>query len=407
MTRTLIVSHFFSPESLGGAHRWKKLAEQLPDDHDCRVICPPPSFPYGEFDRTWKPLERDRLDGVPVTRLWTYQPKSDSTSEESNLGRILNYVLFSLFASLYVLCNFWRYDTIVTVSAPHTTFLPGIVGKTLGLAWMPDIFDLWLDNALDLGYVEKDTVPYRFIAELERRAIQNSNHVLVITQTMAAHFAEKYDVSMDRFTLVPFGVDEELFAPQPGSADTDTVVYTGNMGEAHALRPFILAFKHLEDVAELRLVGTGKRREELEALCREEGLTGRVRFEGVVPREEIPKILAEATSSFVPLKQGQNLDYARPTKLLESMAVGTPYIASSLREIERITEESGAGFAVDNDSEEVANAVRKLVDDDDLQREMGERGVEFINREHRWPELATRVDKAIKNADTFEVEPTD
>lgn len=396
MTRTLVISHFCPPESLGGAHRWKKLTEALPEDHECRVVCPPPSFPYGEFERSWAPIKRDEIGDVPVTRLWTFQPASDSTSEESNFGRILNYVVFSVFASLYVACNAWRYDNIVTVSAPHTTFLPGVVGDALGLVWIPDIFDLWLDNANDIGYVETGSVPFKVIAALERRAIKQSDHVLVITQTMAEHFAEKYDVSVDRFTLVPFGVDAELFTPRTDSSESNTVVYTGNMGEAHALRPFILAFQSLGGVAELRLVGTGKRREELERLCEDEQLTDRVSFEGVVPREEIPEILAGAAASLVPLQQGYNLDYARPNKLLETMAVGTPYIASSLREIERITDESSAGIAVDNDPEQVAAAIRQLVEDSELREEMGQRGIEYIDQEHRWPELAARVDRAIR-----------
>lgn len=398
MTRTLVISHFFPPESLGGAHRWKKIIESLPEEHECRVVCPPPAFPYGEFDPTWKPIERGTIDGVSVSRLWTYQPEADSTSEESNLGRILNYVIFSIFASVYVLVNFWRYDNIVTVSAPHTTFLPGIVGKAMGLTWVPDIFDLWLDNAQDLGYVEEGTVAYRFVSALERRAIRDSTHVFVITQTMAEHYADKYDTSLERFTLVPFGVDEGLFTPTTESQQSDpaTVVYTGNMGEAHALRPFIRSFDHLRGVARLRLVGTGKRREELEQLCREEDLTDDVSFEGVVPREEIPKILAEATASFVPLQQGHDLDYARPNKLLESMAVGTPYIASSLREIERITDESDAGFAVDNDADEVADAVRRLVENQTLRDEMGRNGIGFIEEEHRWPELAKEVDRVLR-----------
>lgn len=402
MTRTLVVSHFFPPESLGGAHRWKKLIESLPDEHECRVICPPPSFPYGEFDRSWKPIDRDRIDGIPVTRLWTYQPEADSTSEESNLGRILNYVIFSVFASIYVAVNFWRYDNIVTVSAPHTTFLPGLVGNALDLKWVPDIFDQWLDNAEDLGYVEEGTVAHRFISSLERRAIRDSSHVFVITQTMAEHYANKYDVPLDRFTLIPFGVDDDLFTPIAGSrrADPATVVYTGNMGEAHALRPFIQSFKHLEGVAHLRLVGTGKRRDELEELCREEKLTDNVSFEGVVPRDDIPEILGEATASFVPLQQGHQLDYARPNKLLESMAVGTPYIASSLREIERITEESKAGIAVDNDAAQVADAVRQIAENENLREEMGERGVKYIDQEHRWPELAGDVDRVLRDGST-------
>lgn len=391
MTRALIVSHYFPPESLGGAHRWEQLVENLPDDQECRILCPPPAFPYGEFDRSWWPYQRERVGEVSVTRLWTYQPQSDATSEESNLGRHLNYVLFSVFASLYVLTNFWRYDSIVTVSAPHTTFLPGIVGAVLGLTWVPDIFDLWLDNALDFGYVEEGSLPYRFVLFLERQAIRRSDHVLVITETMAEHFANKHDVAMENFTLVPFGVDEAQFSPKRGNEDSRTVVYTGNMGQAHALRPFIRAFTYLEGTAELRLVGTGKRREKLETLCREEGLTKQVTFEGVVPHGEIPEILSEAGVSIIPLKQGYHLDYARPNKLLESMAVGTPYVASELREIRRITDESRAGFAVENDAEAVADAIRTLIKDRELRREMGDRGVAYIDREHRWPDLAGRV----------------
>jgi glycosyltransferase involved in cell wall biosynthesis len=395
-TRTLVVSHFFPPESLGGAHRWKKVIEELPEDHDCRVLCPPPAFPYGEFDRSWTPVERDEIDGVPVTRLWSYQPRSDGTSESSNLGRILNYVLFSVFATLYVVLTHRRYDGIVTVSAPHTTFLPGIVGHLLGLHWVPDIFDLWLDNALDIGYVERGSIPYRAISFLERRAITKSDHLFVITETMAEHFSEKYDVSLDRFTLVPFGVDAELFSASGDSQRSNTVVYTGNMGEAHALRPFIGAFEHLDGVAELVLVGTGKRRAELEQFCRDRGLTDRVTFDGVVPREEIPAILSMATASLVPLQQQYRLDYARPNKLLESMAIGTPYIASSLREIDRITQEANAGFAVENDAERVAEAIESLVSDPEMAREMGTAGIEYVEREHRWPILADRVASVLK-----------
>lgn len=390
-TKTLIVSHFFPPESLGGAHRWEQIGKSLPDNHKCRVISPPPSFPYGEFKRSWTLIERGQINDVPVTRLWSYQPRSDSTSGDSNLGRILNYVLFSVFASLYVLLTFRRYDNIVTVSAPHTTFLPGIVGKALGLRWIPDIFDLWLDNALDIGYVEHGSVPFEFVSWMERHALTSSDHVLVITETMAEHYSEKYDVPLSHFTLVPFGVDAEMFTHCKDTDRTDTIVYTGNMGEAHALRPFIEAFDYLDGVAELILVGTGKRRTELEQFSRELGLTDRVTFRGVVPREEIPAILSRATASLVPLKQQYQLDYARPNKLLESMAVGTPYVASSLREIDRITEESNAGYAVENEAKAVAQAIEAVIDNPELADEMGRNGIAYIKREHRWPILADRV----------------
>lgn len=389
--KILVVSQFFPPESMGGAHRWKKLAEELPDEFDCRVICPPPAFPFGNFERSWKPIERDEIDSVPVTRLWTYQPKSDSRATESNIGRILNYAIFTMFATLYVALNFWRYDTIVTLSAPHTTFLPGIMGKLLGLNWVVDVFDLWLDNALDLGYVAQGTLRHRFVAYLERMAITRSDHVLVITPTMAEHFQDSYGVDSNRFTVVPFGVDEGLFGEKPKVPEEKRVVYTGNLGDCHAHRPFFRAFADLDDSYQLLVVGTGKRQTELEQLCREEGISDRVSFAGVKPREEIPEILDESAVALVPLKKGYNLDYARPTKLLESMASGTPFVGSNVAEVELTAAESEAGLAVENDPETIGTAIESLVEDVDRRERHGWNGIEYIDAKHRWPELGDDV----------------
>lgn len=397
-TRTLVITQFFPPESMGGAHRWQRLASELPDDVDCRVLCPPPAFPYGEFEPTRRPIKRETVDGVPVTRLWTFQPRADSRADDSNLGRILNYVVFSVLASLYVAANFWRYDCVVTVSAPHTTFLPGAVGKLLGCSWVVDIFDLWLDNAVDMGYTAEGSLAYRYIWTLESLAITRANHVTVITETMAQAYVEKFDVSRDQFTLLPFGVDGELFTPSPGRTDSTRVLYVGNMGDAHALRPFIKAFEHLPETYHLELVGDGKRREELETLVAEVGLTDRVTFAGFVDRSVVARQLSESALSIVPLQQEFQLDYARPNKLLESMAVGTPYVASDIREIRRVSEESGGGVVVENEPRAIAMALSELLADPARREQMGRDAVTYIETEHRWPILGDRLTDVIETA---------
>ncbi|MDL0138586.1 glycosyltransferase family 4 protein [Halobacterium salinarum] len=383
---------------MGGAHRWQRLISELPDDIECRVLCPPPAFPYGEFESTYQPIKRETIDGVPVTRLWTVQPNEDSRAHQSNLGRILNYVVFSVFASLYVLVNFWRYDCIVTVSSPHTTFLPGAIGKLLGCSWVVDIFDLWLDNAADLGYAEEGSLAYRYIWTLEWLAITKSDGITVITETMAQAYVEKFDVPRNKFTLVPFGVDGSLFTPSSEKTNSNRVLYVGNMGDAHALRPFIAAFQQLPSTYSLELVGDGKRRTELEEFADELGISDRIQFSGFVARTEVAHRLQESALSIVPLQQDFKLDYARPNKLLESMAVGTPYVASDIREIRRVTEESGGGLVVSNDSDAVANAIRELLEAPDRRERMGQNAVSYIESQHRWSTLGNRVSDAIKAA---------
>jgi len=394
-TDVAVITQFFPPEGQGGGYRWEKLIDNMDDDNlRFRVICPPPTYPYGEHDRSYRPWQRDHINDIPVTRLWTYQPGSDVGS----LGRILNYGVFSVLATLYVLLNFWRYDCVVTMSTPHTTFLPGAVAKLLGRAWIVDIFDLWLDNAADLGYVEEDSIGFWIVAKLEATAMHHADQIIVLTPTMAQFYQEKYGLSGERFTAVPFGVDRDLFSPPAHQDAIDRIIYVGNLGAFYAFEPYLRAFAHLDDRYELYFVGWGEERERLKDLCDDLGISDRVTFTGRVPRKEVPELLASATLNLVPLETDYQLDYARPTKMLEGMAVGLPYIASPLQEIQHVTEESEGGLVVENDPSAISDAMEQLLSNPNLRRDMEKRGVQFIEQEHRWDVLSDRMQSVITGA---------
>lgn len=393
-TSVLVISHFFPPESMGGAHRWDRFSEHLLAEYDCRVVCPPPSYPFGDFDQTLRPYATETVNGTPVTRLWTYQP----TSPDSTLGRIANYGVFAVLATLYVLCNFWRFDCVVTLSSPHTTFVPGYVANLLGRAWVVDIFDKWMDNAVELGYIEEASLGYQALARLEQATFINADHVIFLTETLAAHYVERYDLPEEWWTAIPFGVDETLFESVPATDTERRIIYTGNFGEAQAFEPFLEGFSRLDDPAELWLVGSGDRESDLVSLCTDLGIDDDVRFPGPVEREEIPELLATSQASLVPYNLKHDLDYARPNKLLETMAVGTPYIATAVTEIETVTNQSGGGLLVTNDPDEVADAMETLLGDEQLAQGMGERATRFIDENHWWPALGREVGDVIDAA---------
>jgi glycosyltransferase involved in cell wall biosynthesis len=386
----LIVTQFFPPESMGGAHRWEKLAANLDASITPHVLTTPPTFPFGEFDRQWQPLCRETVSGVGVTRLWTYQPQVDSI-----VGRILNYAVFAVLSSIYVLCTFRRYDSIVTMSAPHTTFLPGLVGKLLGLGWIVDIFDLWIDNAADLGYVEEDSLAFRLVSSLEYIAFSTADAVFVITDTMGRYYEHKYPQLEFALHVVPFGVDTDRFSPDVDATRSTDIIYTGNLGTGQAFIPFLEAFAQLEGKPDLTIVGDGERREELEAVVADLGVEKRVTFEGYVSREEIPGFLAGATVSLVPLKTAYQLDYARPTKLLETMAVGTPYVASSVEEIAELSRTEETGVAVPNQSTEIRRAIAALLDDSQQYSLMSRHDVEYIRTHHDWTAVGETVSSVV------------
>lgn len=391
----LVITQFYPPESMGGAHRWEKIGSNLDETIEPHILTTFPAFPFGEFERTCRPIRHEKKNGLPVTRLFTYQPSSDSA-----IGRIVNYSLFSILSALYVLLTFWRYDTVVTMSAPHTTFLPGLVGKIFGRDWFIDIFDLWIDNAADLGYVDTRSLAYRVVDALEYIAFSKSDGVFVITDTMAEYYKNKYPDTDFNTYVVSFGVDTEMFSPSVEPAGSTDIIYTGNLGTGQAFLPFLEAFAELNGKPELTIVGGGERRKELEDFVKQLGVADQVRFEGYIPRREIPRRLAGTKMSIVPLKTEYQLDYAKPTKLLESMATGTPYVASAVNEIENLSDQYRTGYAVENRVPEIRTAMENLLESEQEREFMGENSSSLIESEYNWAEIGKKVSDILTEADS-------
>ena len=101
---------------------------------------------------------------------------------------------------------------------------------------------------------------------------------------------------------------------------------------------------------------------EVHRLCRELGVAERVAFRGVVPREALRPLYAEADLLAVP-----SLAEGHPLAPLESLACGTPVVASALPGIRATIEEGVNGLLVPpGDSAALAEALVRVLGDEAL-----------------------------------------
>jgi glycosyltransferase involved in cell wall biosynthesis len=74
-----------------------------------------------------------------------------------------------------------------------------------------------------------------------------------------------------------------------------------------------------------------------------------------------------------------------PNKVFEYMACGLPLVASDLPSLRYIMQQSEAGLtAKADDSAAHAAAIRRLLDDPALARQLGENGRRFVYATHNW-----------------------
>lgn len=115
----------------------------------------------------------------------------------------------------------------------------------------------------------------------------------------------------------------------------------------------------------LLLVGEGELQAQTEQLVRELGVADRVRFLGV--RADIPELLNASDIFVLPSRWEGN-----PMSVMEAMAAGLPVVATAVGGVPELVQDGTTGLLVPNeDTEALAQALQRLVDNPDLRATMG------------------------------------
>ena len=166
--------------------------------------------------------------------------------------------------------------------------------------------------------------------------------------------------------------------------------YIGTIGMAHRVETIFEAARLCDDPdIVFMVVGTGARREELEALQREHQLEN-FRLVDKVPRETVPYLLRISDASIVHLRDSPLFETVIPSKIFEAMAASTPIVLGVRGETRSIIEEAGGGIAIPpEDPREMVQAVRRLKCNPETHAQMSENAYRHV-RTHYDRELLAR-----------------
>ena len=394
----VFVSQRYPPEKGGNASRIRDLAVNVADGARVTVLAPPTAYPPGNFERSWARSETERVDGVVVHRLWSWQPQV----ENPGLARRLPYyLLFALHAALWLVWHHRSTDAVLTSTPPITTGLPGLAAAALDTPWVVDVRDLWIDNSVALGYVAADSPLVRASRWFQGLVLRTADRITVTTESLGTAITEKYGEELDdRIRHIPNGVDTGRFAPRGEGGEAGrtndgegppVIVYTGNLGSAQPLKPCIRAMDELSHDAVLRFVGDGDERSRLEALTERLDLDERVEFVGLVDREAVPAHINDAAVGLAPIRDTSELAYAMPTKAYEYLACGVPVVVTGRGEVRRFVEDSGGGRHADVDPAAIAEALDAMLASPERRRQLGAAGREHVAQQYDRAGIADRL----------------
>lgn len=282
----------------------------------------------------------------------------------------------------------WWADFRFVVNAGRKVLRPD--GTFIGFDNLNAAAGLWLKRrgrCRQVVYYVVDYTPRRFDSALANAAYQRGAR-------LAARGADQVWSVSDRIRQVNLGFGakpERSFVLPIGLHPGDCrvlpedqmnhrqLIVVSTLFESKGVQLAIDALALLPD-AELVVVGTGPYASALEARARERGVAKRVRFLGLLKREQLVQELARSWVALAPYQTdpANYTYYADPAKPKEYLACGIPVVITRVPWIAGPIATRPMGLAVDDNAQAVATGCRILMDDLAFWRRCRAQALEFV-----------------------------
>jgi glycosyltransferase involved in cell wall biosynthesis len=282
------------------------------------------------------------------------------------------------------------------------------------VGWLTDkpiLFDAFLSAYDTMCFDRKRFAPNslagRFFYELDKRACQRADLVLLDTNSYIDYFVDTFGVPREKFRRVLVGADESTFYPRPRNPAADEkfrVFYYSSYLPLHGSDVIVRAAHLLRARPELEfvLVGAGPQQKRVRALAAELGTTN-VRFVDWLPYQRLPLEIAQSDLCL----GGHFSDIAKAKRVIagktyQFIAMRKPVIVgdcSGNRELFRDGE--NAAFVRMADPDSLASKVAQLRDDEALRNQLAESGyqtfIQHCSTRAISPQLRAIVDELFRH----------
>ena len=265
------------------------------------------------------------------------------------------------------------------------------------LNFHPTLLSVWGSDIFDFPY--QNRWKYKIIVKNLNAATQ-----IASTSMIMKYQVEKFITPKLPIVITPFGVDTNYFKPTEMKKNNEDIIQIGmvkRLEEIYGPKYLIQAIailksmliesgkKSLSEKIRLLIVGGGSQYKELRLLSQELGISDIVRFTGSVSHSDVPKYLSEIDIFCAP-----SILESFGVAVIEASACGIPVVASNVGGLPEVVRDNETGFLVEpKNPMKIAEKLYKLVIDEELRKEMGNKGRDFVKRYYDWDDNVKLMEK--------------
>jgi D-inositol-3-phosphate glycosyltransferase len=291
------------------------------------------------------------------------------TGVDEDMPKIAIYDYIQRLAS--VAENFRRYNQLQYDLIHSHYWLSGLIGKQLQALWHVPHAVMFhtlgiIKNSLGIGENEP-----KLRIESEKEVISGCDHIIASTAREKQDLVKLYGASADKISVLPCGVNLDLFQPidretarkELGLDHQKVILFVGRMDPLKGLEQLLTAMTYMDgDRPPLLMIvgGDSQSRSQIQALqhlTKQLNIEERVRFVGPVAQSRLPLYYSASDVCAIPSHYESFGMVA-----LESLACGTPIVATNVGGMRNIIRHAEMGRIVhDNSPYNLANEISVLL----------------------------------------------
>ena len=236
------------------------------------------------------------------------------------------------------------------------------------------------------------------LSKLEKQAAEKADIIITISKYTQNKIIQLYEIEKEKIRIVPNGVDIQKFKPrknltrikrQIGINNRQCVLFVGWLIPRKGLSFLVQAAKHIikeKEQTAFVIVGDGPQKNQLISYLEKNRIRKNFIFLGDIKDETLPLIYNCAEVFVFPsVQEGQGI------ALLEAQAVSKPVITFNTGGVRETILNQKTGLLVEPNSKELANAIIKLLKNEEMRNKMGKKGREFVSKNFSWEKSAKKL----------------
>lgn len=286
MKKVLVITYYWPPSGGSGVQRWLKFVKYFREfGIEPIILTVDPEF--ASFPVLDESLISDIPNGIEIHRTKAKSPFNmyskirgrkvpqsgfAGDSKPNLIERCMRFIRGNFFIpdarigwnkfaikKAEELITKYQLDFVITTSPPHSTQLIGLELKNkFNLRWIADLRDPWTDI-----YYNKELYRTRLAEKLDRRleekCLKCADNVIVVSESIAQLFTNRYQGIRSKISIIPNGYDESDFqSKETRETEYNYISYIGNLGPSYPINSFLSEFKQFSEknpTWRLRFVG--------------------------------------------------------------------------------------------------------------------------------------------------------